>query len=406
VPRIALLAAVLTPLLLLALWCHVPAPTLELWYVAALANEERLVVALLLVAGGVQAVRLRQAAERDGAPFTRQLLLAALSFATVLLFLGAVFHHVEVVGAARRAGAPSSFAEYLAAPWRAAPKPDATHVFAEVEGRALELDFFAANDTTRPAPLVVRVHGGSWAFGARSESPHLTRWLLERGCAVATIDYRLTPPPRWRDATGDVKAAVAWCRREAAALNIDPARIVLFGTSAGGHLALLAAYTAGDERFPPTPLVPSADPLAASAPFDTSVTAVVAFSPPVVLSIGFESPRPWWYPAALRRTNRVEELLGGTPSDVPDLYQLASPINHVAAHTPPTFLVHGQHDELVWPANCERLAAELAAARVPHELLLLPATDHLFEQRAGGFALQVALDELAEFLDERVGDLR
>jgi acetyl esterase/lipase len=404
--RIALLAALLVPLLFLALWCHAPAPTLELWYVAALANEERLVVAVLLVVGGVQAVRLRQAAERDGAPFARQLLLAALALSTAVLAFGAWFQHMQVIDAGRRTGALTSIAdavaEYVAAPWRSAPEPTATHMFAEVEGRALELDFFAPTNGASPAPLIVRVHGGSWAFGARTESPHLTRWFTERGCAVATIDYRLTPPPRWRDATGDVKAAVAWCRREARTLNIDPARIVLFGTSAGGHLALLAAYTAGDERLPPTPLVSSEPSPSAPAPIDTSVAAVIAFSPPVVLGIGFESPRPWWYPPALRRTNRVEELLGGTPSDVPDLYQLASPITHVSEHTPPTFLAHGEHDELVWPANCKRLAERLAGARVPHELLLLPATDHLFEQRAGGFALQVALDDLAEFIDEHV----
>jgi len=400
------LAALLAGPLLLALWCFAPAPTLELWYVAALANEERALLALALFAGGVLAVRRRQQAERDGAGLAERLLPAALALATAIGFVATLANHVRLAAAARELGVRPSLSEYVVAPWRVDPRPTATHTFAEVEGRALELDFFAPANGASPAPLVVRVHGGSWAFGERTESPHLTRWLLERGLAVAAIDYRLTPPPRWRDATGDVKAAVAWCRREASTLNIDPARIVLFGTSAGGHLALLAAYTAGDERFPPTPLASSEPSPSDSAPIDTHVAAVIAFSPPVVLSIGFERPRPWWYPPALRRTNRVEELLGGTPSDVPDLYLLASPITHVSEHTPPTFLVHGLHDELVWPANCKRLAERLAVARVPYELLLLPATDHLFEQRAGGFALQVALDELAAFLGEHVAVAR
>jgi len=404
--RPAILLAALVPLLL-ALWCHAPAPTLELWYVAAHVNEERALLVLALLVAGVSAVRLRRAAAREGASLVRRLGPALVALASAVAVVATLFHHAQIHVAAREHGAELSFTEYVVAPWRAASEPNATHVFALVEGQELSLDFFAPapNSNGEPAPLVVRVHGGSWAFGERTESPHLTRWFTERGCAVATIDYRLTPPPRWRDATGDVKAAVAWCRREAGALNIDPERIVLFGTSAGGHLALLAAYTAGDERFPVTPIAPPLT-FAESAPLDTHVAAVIAISPPVVLSIGFERPRPWWYPPALRRTNRVEELLGGTPSDVPDLYLLASPITHVAPTTPPTFLVHGLHDELVWPANCERLAARLTMEAVPHELLLLPATDHLFEQRAGGVALQVALDQLGEFLGEHVAVAR
>jgi acetyl esterase/lipase len=394
------LALLLVPAQLAALWSVLPAPTLPVWYLAALANEERGLLAAFLGLGAGLAVRTgRRATVRS----VRRLALAVavVSAAAALLVL---VREARVVRAALAAGVDLAPTALLVEPWRAAPQPILTATFAEVEGRALELDLFAPTRSAldgRGAPLVVRVHGGSWAFGARDESPHWTRWWTERGAYVAAVDYRLTPPPRWRDATQDVLAAVRWCRREAVRLGVDPDRIVLFGASAGGHLALLAAHGVGAPEFAPGAAEGRFDELDVLAVLGARVAAVVALSPPVVLGIGFESPRPPWYPAALRRTNRVEELLGGTPDEVPELYRVASPITHVHANSPPTFLAHGADDRLVWPANSERLAARLVELAVPHELLLLPATEHLFERRAGGFATQLVQARLERFMVER-----
>jgi len=400
----------LLPALLAALWSVLPAPTLPVWYLAALGNEERwLLAAFLGLGAGLASRAARRAPERRVRRLA--LALAAVSAAAALLL---VVREARVVRAALAAGVELAPSEHVLAPWRAAPQPMLTATYREVEGRALELDLYAPTRGSadgRGAPLVVRVHGGSWAFGARDESPHWTRWWTERGAYVAAIDYRLTPPPRWRDATQDVLAAVRWCRREAPRLGVDTDRIVLFGASAGGHLALLAAHGVGEPEFAPSAATDASafsalrsrddEALDVLAALGARVSAVVALSPPVVLGIGFETPRPPWYPAALRRTNRVEELLGGTPGDVPELYRVASPLAHVHANSPATFLAHGADDRLVWPANSARLAARLAELAVPHEFLLLPATEHLFERRAGGFATQLVQARLERFLVER-----
>src|SRR3712207_8377221 len=62
---------------------------------------------------------------------------------------------------------------------------------------------------------------------------------------------RLAPQPNWQTATADVKCAIGWLKRNAVQYGVDPHRIALLGRSAGGHLALLAAYTSDEAALPP-----------------------------------------------------------------------------------------------------------------------------------------------------------
>src|SRR5258705_13188266 len=89
---------------------------------------------------------------------------------------------------------------------------------------------------------IVVVHGGAWRHGDKGENPWSNQWLVERGYLVLDIQYTLAPVADWRVPVKDVQCAVAWLRVHAAELNVDPERVTLLGRSAGGHLALLAAY--------------------------------------------------------------------------------------------------------------------------------------------------------------------
>jgi arylformamidase len=92
-----------------------------------------------------------------------------------------------------------------------------------------------------PAPLILFVHGGGWKRGDKDNATGAAkvRHLLERGYAVASIDYRLVPDATVEQQAGDVAAALAWLRAHAAASGIDANRIVLMGHSAGAHLVAL-----------------------------------------------------------------------------------------------------------------------------------------------------------------------
>ena len=123
--------------------------------------------------------------------------------------------------------------------------------FATVEGfRPLLLDLYLPA-ASGPCPAIVYLHGGGWAVGTRrrfgrafaSWSPTPLDRLAQAGFAVATLDYRLSGEARFPAQLHDVKAAIRWVRGNSSALGIDPARMITWGESAGGHLAMLAGLT-------------------------------------------------------------------------------------------------------------------------------------------------------------------
>jgi hypothetical protein len=113
--------------------------------------------------------------------------------------------------------------------------------------RPLFLDLRVPRPGTGPHPLIVWIHGGGWIFGSRRRlPPHLFDnavhdQMLDAGYAVAAVDYRLAREAGFPGMLLDVKAAVRWLRGRAAEFDLDPERVVLWGESAGGHLALMAA---------------------------------------------------------------------------------------------------------------------------------------------------------------------
>lgn len=104
-----------------------------------------------------------------------------------------------------------------------------------------KLDFWAAKDKAKPAPIVIFVHGGGWKRGDKRNATGAAKvtHFLEQGYAVASVNYRLVPAAKVEDQAADVAAAFAWLRSNAAKLDIDPARMVLMGHSAGAHLVAL-----------------------------------------------------------------------------------------------------------------------------------------------------------------------
>jgi acetyl esterase/lipase len=267
--------------------------------------------------------------------------------------------------------------------------------YARPEGEELELDIRHPpdeGDNARPQrrPAVVTVHGGGGFYGSRSEDTLWSEWLAAQGYVVFSIDYRLGPgfAP---DATADVKCAVGWVEANADRYGVDSDRIALMGGSAGGLLALLAAYTEGDPRLPPSCGVR-----------DTGVEAVVAFYPPTDQTRLQEWQPPWWRP---NPASSVEDSPGGNPlSDLDRDRRLASPTSHVDPGDPPTFLTHSGEDQWVPPEQSELLANLLEEAGVPHRFLELPWAKHGFDAAWGSWGEQIVRHELEEFLENELAD--
>ncbi|GAA5089736.1 alpha/beta hydrolase [Nocardia iowensis] len=283
-------------------------------------------------------------------------------------------------GMAVRHDAKLSFGDYLTGGTNTgAPVESSSAVYNTVEGADLWLDVKLPAGTA-PRPAVVWVHGGGWAHGDRGEAPEWHKWLTDKGYAVFAIDYRLTPPPRWNQAPADVKCAVGWVKQQAGKYGIDPERVMIAGGSAGGNLALMAAYA--DDRVLPS-----------CAVTDTAVKAVAAFYPVPDLA---EAWRDTGLPDRMHAF--LADYTGGTPDQVPDRYKAASPVTYVRPNVPPTLLLHGTRDHVAPYRGSVELNERLRRVGVESQLLAIPYGEHIYDFTWGDWGTQISRHVFGKFL--------
>jgi acetyl esterase/lipase len=263
--------------------------------------------------------------------------------------------------------------------------PERTLVYGTTsDGTELALDVWRTAHDNRGEPhgAVVVVHGGGWVGGTRGQAERWNQWLNELGYDVFDVDYRVPPPERWRDEVGDVKAAIGWVCEHAHDYDIDRARISVMGHSAGGNLAMLAAYCTGNDAFPPSFVGPV-----------VAVRSVVNVYGPADLFALYETSG-----SRLYIQECLQQYIGGTPTDYPQRYRAVSPLMHAGAATQPTITVLGSRDRIVPMSQAHALDRVLRDAGVVHEMCLLPGNDHGFDVNWGGFGTQIARSKVKDFL--------
>lgn len=216
------------------------------------------------------------------------------------------------------------------------------------------LDLYYPETLTGPVPLIFFVHGGGWTMGSRLSGAIecILTGALERGFAVASVEYRLAPGTKFPENLYDVKTAVRWARANAAQYGFDPDRFGMVGDSAGGYFTLMVAATAG---------IPAMEgDKYGYAGVSSAIQAAVDYYGPV------EFTRPW---TEYYRQSGVKCLLlnmPGTPgmdeqefctASAPSLSVLCEPLGYVTPSMPPVLILHGQQDAVV-PVQHSRLMAE------------------------------------------------
>jgi acetyl esterase/lipase len=267
---------------------------------------------------------------------------------------------------------------------REAPRPtDARLVqysFASTSGAVIPVDGYLPVADSGVRPAVIYLHGGGWREGTRTSFsdgrtfPPVAHRLVRAGFVVFSVEYRLAPLHPFPASSDDVAAAVRWVRGNAARLGVDPARIGMFGTSAGGTLAALVA-TSG------------------SGATDTGsrVRAVVSWSGPMAL-------RPLDHAFARNpdRATMVSDYLGCDPDRCPETAADASPVNHVDPTDPPMMLVNALH-EFVPPGQATWMSDVLRRNGVRHVVALIRGSAH-----AGQYDARV-WDSTVWFLHRELG---
>lgn len=225
-------------------------------------------------------------------------------------------------------------------------------------------------------PLVIWIHGPDWRGGSKADCP--LAWIVDDGYAVASIDYRTTDVAAFPAQLDDCRVALATIVADAATWGIDPARICVAGSGAGGHLAALLAYAPAD-RHVRTAATDAADPAAPAA-------VAVMGAPVQLASLG---------PGHDRAGSAASRLVGGPLPEFREAAQRASPLSYVSADDPPTLILHGRHDDTVPADQATLLGQSLTRAGVEHAVVMLDEPS-LSRASPGGIAL-------VEFLDRTLG---
>ena len=125
-----------------------------------------------------------------------------------------------------------------------AGKPDPVDAVEErITPNSIPLRVYRPLDSgPEPLPVLVFFHGGGWVLGDLETVDNLCRRLANAsGCAVVSVDYRLSPEAKFPTPLDDCIEAVRFVSEEAESFGIDPARVAVGGDSAGGNLAAAVA---------------------------------------------------------------------------------------------------------------------------------------------------------------------
>lgn len=220
------------------------------------------------------------------------------------------------------------------------------------------LDVYQNRAASAPAPTLVWMHGGNWVGGTREASMLTLLPFFRMGWNIVNVDYRLLQVAPAPAAAEDCRCALRWVVEHAKDYNIDPARIVVAGNSAGGQLSLMSAMgdaAAGLDARCPGPAV--------------AVAAVLNwYGFPSLVDV-LDGPH----------ANQAVNNWIGQGADRLDLARRLSPASYVRAGGVPVLTIHGDADPTSAYQYAVAFHGALTKAGVVNELVTVPGGKH------GGF---------------------
>jgi acetyl esterase/lipase len=238
-------------------------------------------------------------------------------------------------------------------------------IYCTPDGIAQKMDvLYPKKFSDKPTPVTVYIHGGGWTSGDKSggEGSLDVRGLLDRGYVVVSLNYRLAPQYKWPAQITDVKCAIRHLRANAAIYKIDPNKIGVWGSSAGGHL--VAMLGTSDK----------------SAGFDVGEYLDQSSRVQVVVDLFGPADLPAMFTSNAQLVgNRV---FGSTSRDDPILVK-ASPVTYVTPDDPPFLILQGDKDKTVPLEQSQILYDRLKAGNVTATLVIVKNAGHGFTPEGG-----------------------
>ncbi|NNJ26504.1 alpha/beta hydrolase fold domain-containing protein [Alienimonas chondri] len=269
-------------------------------------------------------------------------------------------------------------------------------VYKQTPQGALQLDLYypdrlPAAPSESALPVVVYTHGGGWAAGSRRGAANgsfaaVFSKLLDRGFAVASVDYRLVRPNRGlaiRDCVIDSKDAVRYLAKNAGPLDLDAKRFFLMGDSAGGQIAQMLLLS------PPESL-PGDEELAA-VPY-TTVAGVSWYGPSDFerTDLFNHDDRPDFRDRFAARLLKPD----ADPADKLAIYREMSPANLLTGESPPLLMIQGDQDTTIPVKHAYYMKRQAEAVGAPVEILIVENAGHNW--RAVGAEIKPSREEIVE----------
>ena len=223
-----------------------------------------------------------------------------------------------------------------------------------------KVDIYQRRDAAGPEPTLIYIHGGGWVGGTKEAAFMSVMPWLEMGWNVVNVEYRLARISQAPAAVEDCLCALKWVVSHAAQYHVDPAKLVVSGDSAGGHLSLMVGMTpdsAGLDRECPSNAAEATLP---------KVAAIVNWYGITDVADLLEGQN--------RKTYAVA-WLGAAPNRE-EIARRVSPLTYVRPGLPPILSIQGDADPTVPYTHSLRLREALNKAEVSNELVTIPGGKH------------------------------
>ena len=223
-----------------------------------------------------------------------------------------------------------------------------------------------------PFPTVLDLHGGAWNGKDRRAEEPMDRSIASSGVLVVAIDLTLAPEAPYPACVQDANYGVRWLKSKAASWNGDPARVGIYGSSSGGHVAELLCMRPRDARY-------NAIPLASAPNVDASVAYAAMRSPISNTYARFQNAEEKKRDAMVKNNktffNPWETIFESNPQQILERHERVTLV--------PLLIMQGALDDNVLPAVQQKFVAAYKAAGGECEFHVFEGSEHEWVAKEG-----------------------
>jgi pectinesterase len=248
--------------------------------------------------------------------------------------------------------------------------------------RELKLDIFQPR-VDGEYPALIMVFGGGWRSGNKAAQVPMAMQIAKNGYVTIPVEYRLSPEALYPEAVYDIKAAIRFVRANADKYQIDPERIAITGSSAGGQLAALVGMTADVKKFDG---------------YSSEITQSVAVQAIIDMDgvLDFTDPNESAKDTDPNKKSAGAYWFGATYNEAPEKWVEASPMIYAGDNTPPMLFINSAQPR--FHAGRDSVITVLDQYNIYTEVKTIPDSPHSFWQVHPWF--DETVQYMTDFLDK------